>query len=973
MPLTFTQPLLLLLVPAAIAFVVLLGRGPADPLVRKVVVGLRILSVVLLLAALAELQLRLVPDGTEVTFVVDRSLSIPDVQQKLELDIVNASRPAMDPRRDRARLVVFGAEAFTEAVVTPDEVVTDVRSALERGHTNIAGALRLALDSFEPGRRRRVVLLSDGNETEGSARAIAAQAASAHTRIDVVPLEYEYEREILVDKLVVPTEAKLGEPFRVRAVLQASRATPAHVTLYRNGAPIEQRSLTLERGANVETFDTTISEPGFHRLTCRVEPVNRDDDTCYQNNEATGFVRLAGHATVLYVHRDAEGARSAPLLDALRSEKIEVTELPGRLLPTNPGDLQQYDAVILDDVPCGELSRAQVDAIEFAVANEGLGLAMIGGESSFGAGDWQDTPVEKALPVLCDPGSTVVRPSLALVLCLDRSGSMSEQTADGKRKIDVAREGALLAARQLAKKDLVGVVGFDDRPAWIAPLKSRAAHGNSLEDSVRALEPGGGTALAPALEACAEALEHADASVKHVVVLTDGLSEPGDFAQVAARFKRDQITVSTVAVGLDADEAFLQRLASFGGGKFYSVKVASGVPRIFLEETKRVARSLIREAAFAPRLVQSGEILSGLGALPTLRGHVLTEAKPNAQVLLVSDEGRPVLATGQHGLGRTLAFTSDAKQRWAAGWLGWNGFVPFWAKAVRSISKAVDEDGFEVKTRVEGSRGHVTLDAVDRQGAFVENLDVAAAVRSPQDERSEVKLRQVGPGRYEGDFAVNDIGVYAVSVRTKDRAGPARHALTTGLVVPYSEEYRKRTSNRPLLEEIARATGGAVVEPHIALDGPGPRFHGFFHPEFDADAVLVGVWPWLLGAALGLFFIDVALRKFAIESDRARAWLLAMLGPGAPRAEPAPSAATTRLLARKEQVRREEATPSAPPPTTPNAGLPAQPRGDQGPPEVPTSPSSAPHTQRLLDAKRRATNRDRGVEPKKPGVRPDSS
>lgn len=358
--------------------------------------------------------------------------------------------------------------------------------------------------------------------------------------------------------------------------------------------------------------------------------------------------------------------------------------------------------------------------------------------------------------------------------------------------------------------------------------------------------------------------------------------------------------------------------------------------------------------------------------MPGLRGHVLTQAKPQAEVLLVSDEGLPILATKQHGLGKTLAFTSDAKQRWAANWIRWDGFAPFWAKAVRSISKAVEEGGFEVKTRMDGSRGRVTLDAVDRQGTFVENLDVSAAIRSPQDERSDVKLHQVGPGRYEGDFPANDTGVYSVSVKTKDAKGRPHHALTTGLVVSYSEEYRKRTSNRHLLEEIARATGGAVVEPHIALDGPGPRFNGFFYPEIEADVILVGVWPWLLAAALGLFLVDVALRKFAIESDRVRAWAAAMLKPRSPRVEPAPSVAMTRLLARKEQVCEETTLPSPPVPASgghtvlpsrsaPAAPTEATPRPLDPKPGAPES-GPAPYTQRLLDAKRRAAGRQKSGE-----------
>ncbi|MEZ0230393.1 MAG: VWA domain-containing protein [Planctomycetota bacterium] len=905
-PITFASPKFLLLL-LAIPLAVWIGRrtlAGLDPFRRRAAMTLRLAGIALLALALSELQWKDVLDEMQVVFVVDQSKSIPDTQTQAALDVVNAACATMDPRKDRAKLVVFGKDAFSEATLEKDKKIAHTASDIERDHTNLENAIKVALDAFDPNVRRRLVLVSDGNETIGDVLKGAIPLAKARkARVDVVPLEYAYSSDLLVDKVVLPTEAKLGEPFKVSVVVNSAKAVEAKVDLFQDGELIESRRVELHAGTNIEVFDLILKKPNFYRINARVQAIDSSEDKLHQNNEGNGFVFVKGESTVLYVHRnDDEDAISRPLIEALRRERIALTIMPAASFPQSALALQTYDAVILDDVPRDSFSDAQMKAVETAVHDEGIGLCMIGGEHAFGAGDWRKTPVEEALPVDMDIKQETVVPNGALVLVMH-----SCEFPDGNRwGIKICQE----SIGTLSAKDQVGLIQYGNMGGveWVFKLQP-AANKERLKALAGTMSPGDMPDFDAVFVTALDSLKPANAAVKHMILLSDGDPSPPR-PEIIAAYKAARITCSTVIIcphgGKNGGEhMFMQRLANELGGKCYYVDEPKDLPKIFQRETQRVARSLIVNADFVPARGQRTEILKGIDKMPSLKGYVLTEPKPRAEVTLLSHQGAPIFAQWHHGAGKSIAFTSDATNRWGSNWVNWNQFANFWGQAIRWVSKDVQETPFQISTRVQGEVAKITLDAVDNQGKFMDGLTVDASVRSPKDEKTRKALKQVGPGRYEVELPAKDVGAYTVSLLTKDKEGKRRHSATTGMVVPYSEEFKKLQTDRVLLAAIARAGDGQVIEPKTVLAGPSGKWKGFFarDDKSELDTALRDKWALVLAICAFCFLADVAIRRVAIDWDKIFAKVRATFARG-PRREAERIATMDRLMQRKQEVQK---------------------------------------------------------------------
>jgi len=915
MPVTFASPyapLLMLLLAALLGFVWLVGRrslAGLDRFRRRVALGLRMAVVTLLVLGLAELEWGDLTDRVEVVFVVDHSRSVPEGQAERVFEAINRAQAGMDAPDDLGKVVVFGRDASTETKLGPDRAPLErVTSLVERDHTNVAAAIRRALESIDPDARGRIVLISDGNETMGEASKAVARARAAHVPVDVVPIEYAYGEEVLVEKIVLPSEVRLGEPFLARVVVNAVAPTRARLNLFRNGAVLETREVDLDAGVNVEQFTITLDDPDFYRIHAVVEPLDRAADELFQNNVAHGFVFVRGEAQVLFVHdpADPDASESAHLLEALSAEKISTRVVSALDFPLESIELQGYDAVVLDDCERPSFSERQQEAIESAVANMGVGLVMIGGERSFGAGEWRGSPVESALPVEMDIKQEEVIPDGALCMIM-HSTEMPEGNA---MAIKVCKK----AVDSLSAKDTVGVLIFGAGGNEWAVRIQKARNKPAIKQRIHNMSIGDMPDFDGIFRMAVNGLKGVDASVKHMILMSDGDPSPPAPA-LLKQCRENRITVSTICYfahggAQGPNVQVMRRIANMTGGKFYYLENANQLPRIFTKESQRVARSLIVNQRFVPTVRADTPLIAGFSGFPAVSGYVLTEAKPRADVPLVSPENAPVLAHWQYGVGKSVAFTSDAKPRWATEWVQWGGYQSFWSQVVRWVSKDVQESYLSVGTAVRGDEGVVMLDAVTPEGEYVEGLQVQARVTSPDgSETHEVQLTQRGPGRYEGEFPLEDVGTYNVHLITSEDGTP-RHSVTTGLVSPYSDEFKRLRSNRPYLEEIARQGGGRVV----ALDDLFPE-DPTADPAVDlwdraslADKIaLEERWPLALTLALILFLLDVAVRRVAIDWEKIWGKAVAVVT----RKPPDPEQSTMeRLRSRKAAVREKTEAPT---------------------------------------------------------------
>lgn len=855
----FTHPGYLLLLPPLIYLAWRISKASMADMSRgrrKFSLGLRILIVTMVVLAVSGLQFVRSSRHLAVIFVLDISDSIPSDKRDAALDYIRQSL-ANKREGDYAGLVVFGADASVE--FAPDKVtkIDSIRSVPSTAYTDIAQGVGLAIASFPEDASKRIVLLSDGNENLGKALDQAAMAESGGITIDTVPIANDLPKEVLLDRMIAPGEVKIGEPFELKLIASSKSDAHASIRLLRSGRPVGLKPVTLTPGKNVLTFPQTIDKPGVYSFEAIIE--NCDADTMPDNNRALGSTMVRGKPRVLYV--EGKEGQAASLATALKSSDIEVHTRPRSGVPTSVEELREYDSVIFSDVPAMALIPEQMKMIEAGVRDLGIGFGMIGGDESFGAGGYFETPIERTLPVDMSIRKQKSVPSLSVVIVIDKSGSMSADE-NGRTKISLANEAAVNVVKLLQPIDKVGVIFCHDFPVTtvaLTPATSKEAIGARISTITA---EGGGITVFPSLKAAYRMIVGSGTRQRHVIMLCDGADcdqQPG-CVSMAEEMNKKGITVTSVAIGDGPDVPFLKQMAAAGGGNFYLARYARELPYIFTKDVMLISKTLIIEEPFKPQVVESSAVLSGIdwGSAPPLLGYVATSPKPMAEVPVISHKEDPVYAQWQYGLGRSIAFTSDAKPRWAVRWIGWPGFNKFWAQSVRWSMRKTGKGDFQTLVDIDQAVGRVTVDAVDETGKFVNFLQLEGRVIPPDMKSIKLKLEQTAPGRYEAEFPARQVGTYTVNVVEKRK--DATLTQTSTLSIPYPPEYKDIQTNKRLLERLAKMTQGRVA--------PAPA--QVFAPNAKDARIPSDMWWTLTLLAAVLFPLDVAVRRLAMDASEVR-------------------------------------------------------------------------------------------------------
>ena len=751
---------------------------------------------------------------------------------------------------------------------------------VDRSGSNLQAAIQMSYGLHAPGTLRRTILFSDGNQTEGDVLGEAVAAAKRKVSVSVVPYAASSAPEVLLRELrmsggpSVDAQLKVGAPLTLEAEVYSSIAQSVRVDLFQNGTPNpedDHRDVALVPGRNMIRFRTEPKSPGAITYLAKLgpkpttgQPVTPLQDTIADNNQAVLSVLAKGRPRVLYI--EGEASAKAFLTQALQRENIEVEARNPYGLPHTAKELVPYDLVLMSDVSATLVGQAQMLAIESYVRDYGGGFIMTGGENSFGSGGYQGTQLEKLLPVRFDQEKKRDQPSLGLVLCIDRSGSMSGP------KLELAKDAARATAELLAADDLIGVVAFDSQATPLVRLQ-RAQNRVRISSDISRLVAGGGTQLLPPLQEAYQQLVSAPAKIKHVILLTDGQAEYQGIIDLVDQMVASKITVSTVGVGSGADQTLLTAIAEHGNGRFYYTQDANSIPKIFTKETTQVARSALIEERVRPQVQKYVELLDGVGieGAPPLRGYVATKPKPLAEVILVSPQGEPLLVRWRQGLGQAVAFTSDVKNRWAVDWLRWPGYAKFWAQLVRSTMRhdaRARGQGYELQAVSTPPYVKVRVDAVASDDRFISSLDTQLEVIAPTaglpglpGGKGEVVLRApmqiTAPGRYEAELRLPRTGAFLLRAIHRSKAaqpgavGPVVAESWGTLALSYPREYLALPPDLELLGRVAAVSQGARYASAAAALDPGD----------EKIRYLRALWAWLCGAAIGLLLLDVLLRR----------------------------------------------------------------------------------------------------------------
>lgn len=869
----------------------LLSRGR-----RIVSVALRLLVIALLVCGLAGMRVARLSKDLTTMFVLDQSDSVPQKQRDFaKLFIKKAVKEqGVD---DRHGVVVFGADAAVEQAPNRDTDLDAVRAVIASARTNIADALQLALACFTGQSQKRIVLLSDGNQNAGDAAEIARTAAAAGVTIDVLPLRYENRNDVILEKVVIEERVSVDKPFDIKIIASTRQGTTGKLSIMQDGKVVGHDEVELKEGVKKNVFQVRaqVHDPGFHNFEVQLDA---QGDSIPENNRGYAFTYVGGEPRVLLVDGDQ---KPSPVLGAmLLAEKIKVEAVRPDSIPHALRDLQGYDAVIFNNVHAGDVTTDQMQIIERAEHDLGVGFMMIGGENSFGSGGWNDSPIERILPVEMEIKNEKILPKGALVPIIH-----TIEIPDGQFWSTQICEAALDV---LSPQDEMGLLyySWNGGESWLFPLQP-VGDKSRMHSLIKNIQPGDMPSFDTTLEMAWQALSASTASVKHIVIISDGDPQTPNQA-LARKLVAAHITISTVCINPHSqrDVDVMKDLAAFAGGNFYEVTSFNKLPQIFIKEAATVAKSLLIEEPFNPVTKAYSPVLKGLGpAYPQLKGYVATSPKPMIDLPLVTHKGDPLLAFWNHGVGKTLAFTSDAKERWAPAWTGWGQYSKFWSQAVRSILRSPFNRNYQVRMDIDGTKGHVTVDAVDDAGQFRNFLQIAGTVITPSLKSVPLAMRQTSPGRYEADFEATEPGTYMMGASSGKTAGASAGAgaesggsdlLTAGTTMSFSPEFQNSKSNEPLLYRLADLTHGRVLDEKSQV---------FVHNR-QTYAEPRPLWPALFMWAIFLFLLDVFVRRVMVGWDEVAAgwrrgwgWIVAKLTP-----KPAlASGPAEQLLEVKKEVR----------------------------------------------------------------------
>ena len=853
------------------------GKMKSWSISRRAVMTASIRSVViaLLVAALSQPSVVQSSDGITVVIVADASRSVStklraDTQTWLQEIVADRS-----PKIDRLAVVTFAKNAEIQSNPQSNPNI-NIQSHADLGiGSDLASGVRMAMALLPRDTRNRILLVSDGNETSGNVLEAAQVARSAGVAIDVVALEIASANDTMVEALRVPTRARRGQSVDAKMIIRARSAIDGRIRFEIDAEAIDLDSksdsnamqIHLEAGPNVVTIPVALPRSGVVRMKAIFEPLDPSADSIVENNVASAITFVSGEGRILIV--DDSTTESQSFAQALRASKLDVQVSNASIL-SDPTTAGSYDAIVLANIARWNLDQAADRSLEIAVHDFGVGLLMLGGDHSFGAGGWNESETAKALPVEMNPPQERQIPRGALALIIDCSGSMGSSIAGSNMdQQQCANEAAVEAVRALSAGDQVTVIAFDDSAAVVVPLMN-VDNPEAIAKQIRRIVPRGGTNLFPAIELASIQLEASTKSVKHVVILTDGqtMGDPNDGIRKVQLLARKGISVSTVSIGDSTNDPLLEQMAKAGGGRCYSVNAKNAqleLPQIFIKEATVLNRSLLAEGSFSP--IVSGPSPPGvalLNAIPKLAGYVITAPRgglsQNALMIPSKEFSDPLFAWWNYGVGRSAVFTSDLSSRWGSSWVSWSGYQPWCAGVARWLLRQSAPMDTSLTTQLDGDDAVVELTMRDDPNESSNANTVASAkVLGPDGTISTLELRQVAPGRWSAKFPTDASGAYLVNAALKQGSQERPVFIQAAVNVSYPREFRFQREDQNKLAEVARISGGRVLtlgDPNVKLFQSGGTL---------PSESLRQVWDILLCAATLFFIVDVAARRLVFQ------------------------------------------------------------------------------------------------------------
>ena len=843
--------------------------------------SLRATALALLALALARPELHRGIRDVSLVYALDVSRSVSPAFLGSALDWIEQANRKGKPAQVRY-------VPFAEGAALVDSIAAAESVAVDPGATNLERALETALFGFAPGHALRLVLITDGNQTEGDVWRIVPRLRQLGVRVFGIPAAVAITRDAWIEGVEAPEGIRQQEPTSVKVRVFARSPGPARLELRVGGIDAGKQDVALAEGSNEFAFETEFKQAGSNPIEARV---TAEGDQVADNDALTQHLWVGARPKVLYVEGAPASARF--LRDALGKQGIDVTVTGPAALAANPPPYAGHDAVILSDLPAEAIDERSARRLD-AFVRDGHALIFAAGENTFGHRGLRRGAIESLLPVSFEGRRK--RKEFDLVLLIDRSHSMS-----GK-KLEFAKTAALSTLDLLEEQHRLAVIAFDSRPHEVVPL-AEVGTKRRAEDQISSMAVGGQTNIFNALAHARRLLKDSRAKSKHVIILSDGhtmpagrldgesatgpgidpkprqqtpydkfvVEQPRDdgrgnagFEPIATRLAAEQVTISTVTLGERPNLELMQSLARWGKGRSQVAASETEIPSLFVGEARRLMRESIIEEPFRPVVRTPTEALAGVEFAkgPALKGFVVGRAKPFSETLLEAKDRQPLLVQTHHGLGKSVAFLSDVKNRWATDWLPWEGYGRLWAQVVRaSIPR---DTGEELALRVvrEGGEAIATLIALEPDGRYRNGLSPKLRVKAPDSGSTVVPLAQVGPGRYQVRMPLQPSQAAPYGFELVQTPGITAEQLAKGgaasLSYPHTDEYRVLPPDDALLAALSEQTGGKFM----------PTTDEIFANDRDSGRVSKALWQYCAAAGLLAYLLDLLLRHLPITPYR---------------------------------------------------------------------------------------------------------
>ncbi|WP_352400387.1 VWA domain-containing protein [Anaerotignum sp.] len=842
MSVEFLKPHWLWLLPIIIGFIWYVAQKGrfASAFQRRLCSGIRIGVCVCIVFAMAMPHISNKSDITSTIFIVDRSASVKNA------DISSFIREANEARgkKDSVGMVCFGKDAGVEFLPTLEGnlPVGGFLTYVDEGASDLASAMKLGGSILPKDAAKRIVLVSDGEETGGDAALEAKVLSTQGVTIDVYPLAQEIGQEVQITALELPALIHKNTAYDIAVCIDSNVDTAAELRLYKGNTLIANEKIRVTAGESRVVFSDVTAAGGGVSYRAEITP---EKDGQSKNNKFYAYTYIDDVPRVLLIgdQKDSQGWN-----DIISSSQLQVDSVTPGAVPVSIDRMQGYDCVVMANVCVETLSEGFLDILEVYVRTLGGGLIVSGGDESFALGGYFHTQLDAMLPVDMELKTEGQEPDLAMVMVIDRSGSMTSGEY-GITQLEMAKEAAIRSLDGFKEKDQLGIITFDDLFQWAVPMTLVSGDKASIEQQIGKIQAGGGTSILPGLTEAVDVLTKTDAKEKHIILLTDGQAEQDGYTPLLTRMKNNGITLSSVAVGGDADTTLLRKLSSEGNGRYYFTDEFTDLPSIFAKETLLAGKEYLNNRNFYPEQKDASAILSAITAVPTLGGYVSTTAKSRADSVFISDRGEPILSTWQYGLGRTAAWTSDVGGAWTKDWLAASEGSRVLRNTLGWVMNAQMAQNMKLTAEGGAKKSNLRLEM-----PFDEKIEgVVATVLNSKGNAYESKLVMTAPGIYEGEIETAEEGAYVANLEIEKKEGLEN--FNTGFALSYPKEYdiTQKGLGLSLLQQISSASGGRVLEEGRQV----------FESEPLGVVSKRDLTIFFMVLAMLLFLIDIALRRFS--------------------------------------------------------------------------------------------------------------